>query len=538
MFSFSYSGNIPLSKVDTSKNAIVKSNDEKVEYPASQKMPDHNIHLPTLLPGEPEYIFIIYSCKNNLLKAFQLYQMFLAHCMPPNIKVFILYGDKNVNAPSYRIDHDLFLVLNVEDDYQHLTQKSMTLFETISTVYPRIKGCFKCDDDMLIHFDSFRQILNHITIQQPSYIGVIVSIHKNHFHDKFSKEENQRMQSLYSQIKDIQYCGGPFYYLGQRSLQTFDKTTRNHTILSEDIAIGVHLFQHQIFPTNYPFYKDDLRHIMHNNIHCSKHPKLLYIRVTGGIGNQLFQIAAGFGLAKKNEMKLVILTKDCLNTHCTYNHEFYEMGNLFDQFNTLPVKEIVFTDGYQEKETDCYHYVDIPVKENMYVCGYFQHKQYFHAYREQILNRLICVEKREYQNDLIAKHGVSISDGYFLHIRRGDYVGHPLYKINDKYFQRAIQYIEKREPNALFFVFSDDMPHTEQRKELKGKNYMLMTGCNEVSSLLMMSECKGGICSNSTFSWWGAYMIRNPNKVVVLPKTWFNGQPTPAGLQYENTVLL
>jgi len=115
------------------------------------------------------------------------------------------------------------------------------------------------------------------------------------------------------------------------------------------------------------------------------------------------------------------------------------------------------------------------------------------------------------------------ANSYFIHIRRGDYVNHPLYSIHyDKYYSSAISFVLSLDPDAFFYVVSDDMEYCKTYDVLKDiqKEFMPL---HDIETLYFMSYCKrGAICSNSTFSWWGSYLNENPDKIVTFPSKWVN----------------
>jgi hypothetical protein len=108
----------------------------------------------------------------------------------------------------------------------------------------------------------------------------------------------------------------------------------------------------------------------------------------------------------------------------------------------------------------------------------------------------------------------------FLHIRGGDYVNHPNHDLKlDKYYERAIQVFPE---GTAFSVFTNDKEYALSRPYLRDISYSFVESGNEVDDLYLMTQCKGGICANSTFSWWGAYL--NTSRTLVLPSKWWNDE--------------
>ncbi|WP_158989244.1 alpha-1,2-fucosyltransferase [Mucilaginibacter sp. L196] len=122
-----------------------------------------------------------------------------------------------------------------------------------------------------------------------------------------------------------------------------------------------------------------------------------------------------------------------------------------------------------------------------------------------------------YINDIINSNSVSI------HVRRGDYLNAENYNLfgdvcNKAYFQKAIDLIEKSVNNPRFFVFSNDFPWIKDNLTMKNVAYV---DCNVKENswkdMYMMTLCKHNIISNSSFSWWGAWLNKNPDKLVISP---------------------
>ena len=123
------------------------------------------------------------------------------------------------------------------------------------------------------------------------------------------------------------------------------------------------------------------------------------------------------------------------------------------------------------------------------------------------------------------KDTVSVS----VHVRRGDYLKESQYGVirGFNYYNRAIQLMQKLCPNAVFYVFSDDIEWV--RIQMQGYNAVFIDwnkGDDSFKDLLLMSLCRHNIIANSTFSWWGAYLNRNSKKMVVCPDHWMVDEPT------------
>jgi len=118
-----------------------------------------------------------------------------------------------------------------------------------------------------------------------------------------------------------------------------------------------------------------------------------------------------------------------------------------------------------------------------------------------------------------------------LHVRRGDYVKNPQVLkefgiCSIDYYKRAIKHIEDSVDSPTYFVFSDDLAWVKKNLPV-GEKVVYIQGENitDTEELTLMSKCKHNIIANSTFSWWGAWLNQNSNKIVVAPTPWFETQP-------------
>ena len=114
-------------------------------------------------------------------------------------------------------------------------------------------------------------------------------------------------------------------------------------------------------------------------------------------------------------------------------------------------------------------------------------------------------------------------DAAFLHIRGGDYIGHATHFIPlSAYYERALRHFA---PDTLFYVLTNDRPYAESFTVLSTLRYEFVE-CDEVEGLAWMKRCtRGGICSNSTYAWWGAAL--DPSRTLVLPSRWMNTLEQP-----------
>ena len=242
----------------------------------------------------------------------------------------------------------------------------------------------------------------------------------------------------------------------------------------------------------------------------------IIINLVGGLCNQMFQIVAGYGLSLKYNKQLIIKSIQT-NPHSNINY----FNNIFRKLNSnikINCKNYyLFNEPYGHALL--YHY--IPNYPNIELYGYFQNEKYFMNYRNNVLKLLEIEEDRKIK--LINKYN-DISNYYFIHIRRGDYIGHDLHMLDlDNYYIKSIEYIRSKDPDAQFYVFSNDIIYCQTIEWLNKNNVKYIIDLDEIDSLYLMSMCsKGGIGCNSSYSWWGGYLNENINKLVIYPNKWFN----------------
>lgn len=115
-----------------------------------------------------------------------------------------------------------------------------------------------------------------------------------------------------------------------------------------------------------------------------------------------------------------------------------------------------------------------------------------------------------------------------IHVRKGkDYASISYYKDTCpvEYYFKAVEYIKDRVHNPQFYVFTDNAEWVKEN--FTGFPYTLVKGNPVIGwgshfDMQLMSLCSHNIISNSTYSWWGAYLNKNPHKIVILPNAWFN----------------
>jgi hypothetical protein len=237
---------------------------------------------------------------------------------------------------------------------------------------------------------------------------------------------------------------------------------------------------------------------------------MIITKLQGGLGNQLFQWAYGKSLSIKHGVEF-FLDKSFYDNQIGVTIRGYEL-NKFPNLKKPQFMNVlglfVVSDDFNYREL----YYD--KKKSYYLNGYWQSEKYFKGIESIIREELQVPNEslEKFSNLPINENNVSI------HIRRTDYVTsngyHPVQSI--EYYQKGLDIIGEYDN---IFVFSDDINWCKEN--LQFKNMIFIEGFDNMEDIWLMSLCKNNIIANSSFSWWGAWLNRNPNKKVISPKNWF-----------------
>lgn len=246
----------------------------------------------------------------------------------------------------------------------------------------------------------------------------------------------------------------------------------------------------------------------------------VFLNLHSGLGNRLFKLASAYGISKEQNKELYV--NNILSTFHNSNSEDY-MNTIFRNFK---IKNITNDNDYNtffEPEDKCLTFIKIKNNSsNLFLRGYFQNEKYFENYKKDIYNLFRMEEHRQLY--LTNKYN-NLNNSYFIHIRRGDYIlpENDMHNIDlIFYYKKCLQQLKI---NTNLLVFSDDIEYCKNMDIFKNIpfNIIFIENENEINSIYLMSLCfLGGICSNSSYSWWGSYLNENKNKLVMFPNKWFN----------------
>ncbi len=233
----------------------------------------------------------------------------------------------------------------------------------------------------------------------------------------------------------------------------------------------------------------------------------------GGLGNFLFQIAAGYSFALKHKKDYFINLNLIQPGHTPIaeykNNILRNIGYTREEESYLVYKEPKF----QYKEINVYS------THSILLHGYFQSEKYFINYKNEIL-KLFQIDENT-KDYLYAKYKTVLKHPTCsLHVRRGDYL-----KKQHAHVVQSLDYYKKCadrfNEDTHYLIFSDDIAWCEGSFNFL-KNKTFVTDNKDYQDLYLMTLCNNNIIANSSFSWWGAWLNCTVNKTVLAPKNWFN----------------
>ncbi len=258
---------------------------------------------------------------------------------------------------------------------------------------------------------------------------------------------------------------------------------------------------------------------------------MIIVGLGGGLGNQLFQYAAGRRLAHKWSTELKFDMSIVGNPDFQGYHEHYKLGEFNVRESFATPEEIAaleqFHDGTDLGDNKRLWYF-IPemlnCPDNVYLDGYWQDERYF-ADIADIIRREFTLKKPLGDTARHWREKISAAEcSVAVHIRRGDYRNYivtigilPL-----SYYRTCVAELKKTFPNITVFVFSDDIAWCRKNLHVDAPTeFVAGDGLTDVEELYLMSTCQHNVIANSSFSWWGAWLNHNPNKKVFAPDPWY-----------------
>ena len=274
----------------------------------------------------------------------------------------------------------------------------------------------------------------------------------------------------------------------------------------------------------------------------------IVIRIKGGIGNQLFMYAAARRLALISNQELLLDDISGFVNDLKYNRRYQldhfnipcqkaksmERLEPFSKARRVLKRTINFflpfeTKNYIKQDNAYFDskILNLRVKQQLYLEGYFQSEAYFKDFEFQISKDLkICPPKDDLNNELALKikknfPAVALHFRFFNKTSNNEIDKKLSINASIDYYHAAIKKIEKLFPNAHYFIFSDKPEEAKKQIAFSDKRMTLVSHNDDdeyaFADLWLMTQCQHFIIANSTFSWWGAWLAKYKDKVVVAP---------------------
>lgn len=289
---------------------------------------------------------------------------------------------------------------------------------------------------------------------------------------------------------------------------------------------------------------------------------MIITRLTGGLGNQMFQYAAGLALAERRRTVLK------LNVSWFREYEEYEAHNRYalsclnitEQFATedelercrapgltrterlgVSLARALRLHGHVRRHTreDKWHFpptfAHYPAFENLpdgtSLDGMFQTEKFFAPVADLLrLHFSFRYPPRTAVAELTAR--IRSGPSAAVHFRRGDYARNASFAstigvVGPGYYDRAVRLLRERSPAATLYIFSDDIEAVAREFHPPGPHEFVrcVKPWHAYDKIRLMSLCDHIAIANSTFSWWAAWLNSSPDKLVIAPDPWFTNSP-------------
>jgi hypothetical protein len=275
---------------------------------------------------------------------------------------------------------------------------------------------------------------------------------------------------------------------------------------------------------------------------------MIITKIQGGLGNQMFQYAIGaiMSLIKKDPLLLDISFFQMTEKRPGFTPRKFELTifsnkyNIADKNQINKFKKLSYLNRIKKKINMNYPKLFVEVtmhfdqelllmKSPLYLDGYFQSYKYFVGFEDFIRGlfrfpvKYIDVKNTKLLKDIITNNSISV------HVRRGDYIldknTHAFHGVCDvDYYLNAIKLIASQVDDLFLIFFSDDIVWAKEKFENLPYSLVFVDhnkGDKSWIDMFLMSNCKHNIIANSSFSWWGAFLNKSDEKIVIAPKEWF-----------------
>ncbi|MBS3952248.1 MAG: FkbM family methyltransferase [Methylomicrobium sp.] len=273
--------------------------------------------------------------------------------------------------------------------------------------------------------------------------------------------------------------------------------------------------------------------VMPNQASVPNPEQIIVVKMMGGLGNQMFQFAAGLALARMRSATLKLDLSFLNNTKSRKGFTRRDFGlHAFDLVSDCEV-----TPGLPDSEAKkSKKFVERSFKfdpgffdltGNIYLEGYWQSPKYFDSIKDELKNAFrLSGETNASRQALI--QDITRNVAVAMHVRRGDYVQDAHTRTvhgvcSEAYYQLASEFLVQKFPDAHFYIFSDD-PEWCRATDLVGSApcTVVSDGSSVEEDFYLMLLCRHFLIANSSLSWWAAYLGDDAAKTVIAPEPWFD----------------
>ena len=264
---------------------------------------------------------------------------------------------------------------------------------------------------------------------------------------------------------------------------------------------------------------------------------MIISQLNGGLGNQMFQYAIGRVISHHNSDNYFLdidLLSNSQNQDTIREYAldvFPIKASIYSQSKNIVgrnLKRLLYSVRTVREKSFRFDPTIIDSRGSIILKGFWQSEQYFLSHRELILRDFVFPSRTSIKNQELLQD-IEHSNSISIHVRRGDYATNPI--INKfhglcdlNYFEKAIELLKSKVKNPIFYVFSDDPDWCRQNLKVSNQTVYVSHNLakNSWEDMRLMSSCQHHIIANSSFSWWGAWLDRNPEKIVIAPSKWFS----------------
>jgi hypothetical protein len=284
------------------------------------------------------------------------------------------------------------------------------------------------------------------------------------------------------------------------------------------------------------------------------------VKLMGGLGNQMLQFATGYALAREKKADFLLdinyykIDQKLNNTHREY--ELTLFGLQYPLYSSILsnyiankfIQKIGFLRNKLLPLAGIYYFTDRDKLNEAkfsnragkwYLDGYWTNFTYFNHYRQELIKAFDFWPLLDERARLLTKR-MENENSVAIHVRRTDYLlpvsSH--YVLSSAYYLRAIQFLQSKETDPVFYFFGDDHEWIKENFPIDNTRFFLIDhniGQHSYLDMALMTKCRHVIISNSTFSWWGAYLNQSTGDVIA-PDKWFLPGRSPYFV-YENFIL-